>query len=157
MPGKGKLEKAGVGYNRGTREGMDTAMRRLESHYADIDQRIMPKKHNYVVQISNLNGNGISEHMALATYISLISISVGRSTLDSMVVLGDMTVGGSIDKITNLADTLQVAKDSGAKSVLLPSSAMAQMSEVPADLFGAFTWVTYQTVEEAAFKAFGLG
>ncbi|MFD1392145.1 protease Lon-related BREX system protein BrxL [Lacticaseibacillus jixianensis] len=156
MPGNGKLEKAGVGYNRGTREGMDTAMHRLESHYADIDQRIMPKKHNYVVQISNLNGNGISEHMALATYISLISISVGRSTLDSMVVLGDMTVGGSIDKITNLADTLQVAKDSGAKSVLLPSSAMSQMSEVPADLFGAFTWVTYQTVEEAAFKAFGL-
>lgn len=156
MPGTGKLDKAGVGNNRGAREAMDSARRTLETNYAQIDQRIMPRKHNYVVQVSNLNGNGITDHLALATYISLISISVARPTQDSMVILGDMSVGGSIIPVTSLADVLQVAKDSGAKSVLLPSSAMSQMGQVPADLFGAFTWVTYQSVEDAAFKAFGL-
>lgn len=157
MPGTGKLDKAGIGSNRAAREAMETAMRRLVTHYTEIDQRIMPKKHNYVVQVSNLNGSGSSDKIALATYISLISLAVGRPTLDSMVVLGDMTVGGDLIKLQSLADTLQVAKDSGAKSVLLPSSAMAKMGEVPPDLFGAFTWVTYQSVEDAAFKAFGLG
>ncbi|WP_373301154.1 protease Lon-related BREX system protein BrxL [Lacticaseibacillus mingshuiensis] len=155
-PGSGKLDKTGIGSNRAAREAMDTAMRYLLANYNQIDQRMMPMKHAYAIHVTNLNSNETSEHLSLATFIALISISVERPTLDSMVVLGEMSLGGSIGKVDNLADMLQVAQDSGAKNVLLPASAMAQMATVPPELMGAFTWVTYKDVEDAAFKAFGL-
>lgn len=155
-PGSGRLEKTGVGSNRASRESMDTGMRYLLANYQGIDQRIMPTKHDYVVDVANLTNTAMTEHLGLATFIALISISVKRPTLDSLVVLGDMTLGGTLVKVANLADSLQVAKDSGAKNVLLPTSALQGISSVPNEVLGAFKLIPYNSIDEAAFKAFGM-
>ena len=86
----------------------------------------------------------------------MISISLAKPTVDSLVVVGDLTIGGSVVKPENLADTLQVARDSGAKKVLLPMTSAADFGTVPSDLLGSFTIIFYNTIEEAAFKALGV-
>lgn len=55
-----------------------------------------------------------------------------------MVVLGSMTIGGTINKVDDLANTLQVCFDAGAKKILLPMSNAADISTVPAELFTKF-------------------
>ena len=71
-------------------------------------------------------------------------------------VLGDISISGSITKVENLANTLQVCLDSGAKKVLLPITSAVDLGSVPAELIGSFSLIFYATPEEAVFKALGV-
>lgn len=73
-----------------------------------------------------------------------------------MVVLGSMTIGGTINKVDDLANTLQVCFDAGAKKILLPMSNVADISTVPAELFTKFQTSFYTSPEDAVVKALGI-
>lgn len=49
-----------------------------------------------------------------------------------------MTIGGTINKVEDLANTLQVCFDAGAKKILLPMSNAADILTVSAELFAKF-------------------
>ncbi len=87
---------------------------------------------------------------------AVVSIALNKPTLSNLVVLGDISISGSITKVENLADTLQVCLDSGAKKVLLPITSAADLGSVPAELIGSFSLIFYTTPEEAVFKALGV-
>ena len=76
--------------------------------------------------------------------------------LGNLVILGSMSIGGTIGKVEELANTLQVCFDSGAKRILLPMSSAADISSVPSDLFSKFNISFYNTPEEAVYKALGI-
>ena len=59
-------------------------------------------------------------------------------------------------KVEDLASTLQVCLDSGAKKVLLPITSAADLGTVPSDLVGAFSLIFYSSPEEAVYKALGV-
>jgi ATP-dependent Lon protease len=73
-----------------------------------------------------------------------------------MVVLGDMSLGGTITQTTNLAESLQVAFDAGAKRILLPMSSVIDIPSVPGELFSKFQTSFYSDPVDAAFKALGV-
>ncbi|TLF40502.1 protease Lon-related BREX system protein BrxL [Lacticaseibacillus zeae] len=155
VPGSGKLSKTGVGSSGKAKEAMDTAFKYLKANYKSIDQRIAAEARDFVVSETNLNNTVPSSHISLATFVALVSIALGRPTLDQLVILGDFTMGGTISRIDNLPDVLQVAQDSGAKRVLIPTSSASEISAVPADLMSSFNLNFYSSVEDAAFKALG--
>ena len=67
-----------------------------------------------------------------------------------------MSIGGTISKVEDLANTLQVCFDSGAKTLLLPMSSAQDISKVPSDLFSKFNISFYNSPEEATYKALGI-
>jgi ATP-dependent Lon protease len=154
--GNGKHDWTGISGSHAAREAMDTAFKYLSANYGSVDHRIAPGRHDFVVNVTNMNNSATSAHLSLATYIALVSIATGRPTIDQLVVLGDLSIGGTIQKPDNLADTFQVAQDSGAKQLLLPAAAAVDIGSVPSELFSAFTVSFYTTVEEAAMKALGV-
>ncbi|MHA3066811.1 protease Lon-related BREX system protein BrxL [Lacticaseibacillus saniviri] len=156
MPGNGHLEKTGIGSSRTTRESMESAMRLLMTNYSQIDQRISPSHHNFVIHSTNLNSQEGPGRLTVASYVALVSIAVGRPTIDSLAVLGDITISGNPVPLDDLADTLQVASDSGAKNILVPVSAVEDLSKVPADLVAKFNLLFYASANDAVFKALGV-
>ena len=52
--------------------------------------------------------------LALPSLIALCSIALGRPTLGSLAVLGEISISGTIMKVDELANTLQCCLDSGA-------------------------------------------
>ena len=66
------------------------------------------------------------------------------------------TIGGTLIKVDELANTLQACADCGAKKVLLPAVSMVDFATVPADLMTAFQLIPYQNAEDAVFKALGV-
>ena len=94
--------------------------------------------------------------LALTTLIALCSSALEKTPLNSLAILGDITIGGTLIKVENLASTLQVCLDSGAKKVLLPMSSAMDLGSVPADLVGAFSLIFYSSPQEAVFKALGV-
>ena len=71
-------------------------------------------------------------------------------------VLGEISIVGSMFKVDEPANALQVCLDSGAKKVLLPITSAADLGLVPADLIGCFNLVFYQSAEDAVYKALGV-
>jgi ATP-dependent Lon protease len=94
--------------------------------------------------------------LALTTLIALCSAALNKTPLNSLAILGDITIGGTLIKVENLASTLQVCLDSGAKKVLLPMTSAADLGSVPSDLVGAFSLIFYSSPQEAVFKALGV-
>lgn len=156
LPGNGKFDKTGLGTERGAKEATDTAFNFLRANARRISGNISTTEKNYVVNYQDLQGIGMTDRLALPTVIALCSIALKRATLSSLVVLGDISIGGTLIKVDELANTLQACADCGAKKVLLPAVSMIDFATVPADLMTAFQLIPYQNAEDAVFKALGV-
>ncbi len=103
-----------------------------------------------------LQNSGNPENLTLASFIALCSAALGKPLQAQMVVMGDMTLGGTIAQARNLAESLQVAFDAGAKRILLPMSSVVDIPSVPGELFAKFQTSFYSDPVDAVFKALGV-
>lgn len=154
--GNGKFTSKGIGSKKEVKESVDIAFNYLQSNSSSVSGLISPGSHDYILQVLDLNGIGITKELGLASFIGLCSVSLNKSVLPSLAVLGNISIGGSINRIENLADTLQVCLDSGAKKVLLPMSASVDFGSVPAELLSKFTLLFYNDPIDAVKKALGV-
>ena len=81
---------------------------------------------------------------------------LGKPVQQQLVVLGSMSLGGNIVPVENLAESLQVAFDSGAKRILLPMASVKDIPTVPGELFAKFQTSFYADPTDAVFKALGV-
>ena len=153
--GTGKYNVTGVS-GKDASEATKTAYNYLKANASTISNTISLNNHDYVLNVQNLNGYDMTRDLALSTLIALASISLSKPTIDSLVVLGTITIGGTLQRLDDLADTLQVAHDSGAKKVLLPMTSAADLGNVPPELMSTFSILFYSSVEDAVFKALGV-
>ena len=156
LPGNGKFERTGLGADREAKEATNTAFNFLKANSNRISGSISTTTKDYIINYQDLQGIGITGKLALPTLISLCSIALGRSTLANLVIIGDISISGTLIKADELANVLQVCLDSGAKKVLLPSTSFVDFATVPADLMSAFQLIPYTSAEDAVFKALGV-
>ena len=156
LPGTGKLTCNGIGADREARESTQNAFNYLKANSNHISQSISTTNKDYIIQYQDLQGIGMTSKLSLSTLIALCSIALNKPTLSSMAVLGDISVSGTVSKVENLANTLQVCLDSGAKRILLPTVSAVDIGTVPSELIGTFNLVFYQDASDAVFKALGV-
>ncbi len=80
---------------------------------------------DYIINYQDLQGIGMTSKLALPTLIAICSIALGKPTLSSLAVLGEISISGTMIKVDELANALQVCVDSVAKKVLLPMTSAA--------------------------------
>ncbi|GLI18701.1 ATP-dependent Lon protease [Tepidanaerobacter syntrophicus] len=154
--GTGKFEKTGLGSDREAKEAIETAFRYFRANSKNISGTISTSKKDYLMHVEDIQGIGLTSELALAAFIALCSGALNKPVQSQMVVLGSMSIGGTINKVEELANVLQVCFDSGAKKVLLPMSSAADIGTVPPELFAKFQISFYQDPKDAVFKAFGV-
>lgn len=156
LPGNGKFERTGIGIDRDAKESTNTAFNFLKANGNRISGSISTTTKDYIINYQDLQGIGMTEKLALPTLIAMCSIALGKPTLSSLAVLGEISISGTMMKVDELANSLQVCLDSGAKRVLLPITSAAELGTVPADLIGSFNLIFYSSAEDAVFKALGV-
>ena len=156
LPGNGKLERTGIGSDSKSKEAANTAFNYLKANANRISASISTTAKNYIVNYQDLQGIGMTDKLALPTLIAICSIALGKPTVSGLAVLGEISIAGTLIKVSELANTLQVCLDSGAKKILLPITSAADLAAVPADLIGCFNLIFYQSPEDAVFKALGV-
>jgi len=154
--GTGKFEPTGLGSDRETKEGVLTSYKYLKANSRNISGTISTTQKDYLMAIQDLNGVGANRQLALTSLVGLCSAAMIKPVLSSLVILGNLSIGGTIQKVDNLANILQVCLDSGAKKVLIPISSASDMGSVPPELIGRFNLIFYQSAEDAVFKALGV-
>lgn len=155
LPGNGKFERTGIGTDRDAKEATNAAFNFLKANGNRISGNISTVTRDYVIHYQDLQGIGMTGKLAMPTLIALSSIALARPVQSSMVVLGEMSISGTLMKVEELANTLQVCLDSGAKKVLMPAICMPELAVVPDDLSTAFDFILYKSAEEAVIKALG--
>ena len=156
LPGNGKFERTGIGTDRDAKESTNTAFNFLKANANRISGSISTTMKDYIINYQDLQGIGMTGKLALPTLIALCSVALGKPVQSSLVVLGEISISGTMIKVDELASTLQVCLDSGAKRVLVPSTSFVDFATVPPDLMSAFQLIPYQSAEDAVFKALGV-
>lgn len=156
LPGSGKFERTGIGSDRDAKEATNTAFNYMKANGCRISGSISTSTKDYIINYQDLQGIGMTGKLALPTLIALCSIALGRPVLSSTAVLGEISISGTMIKVDELPNALQVCLDSGAKKVLLPMTSATELGTVPADLIGSFNLIFYSSAEDAVFKALGV-
>ncbi|WP_243122357.1 S16 family serine protease [Clostridium septicum] len=136
--GTGKFEKTGLGYDREAKESIETAFRFFKANSRNISASISTTNKDYLMHIQDVNGIGMTSELSLAAIIAMCSGALVKQVQSQLAVLGSVSIGGTINKVEDLANTLQVCFDAGAKKILLPMANAADIATVPPELLLSF-------------------
>jgi ATP-dependent Lon protease len=153
VPGSGKLVRTGAARESVVSDSVTVAFNYFRANAHRVSSAISVETRDYQVSISDLQGVGAPHQVALALLIALFGASLERRVPNQFAVLGDMTLGGTINPVERLAVTLQVGFDAGVKRVLLPMASAADLVGVPPELFSKFQTTFYADPIDAAIKA----
>ncbi|ALG48807.1 protease Lon-related BREX system protein BrxL [Clostridium perfringens] len=156
ISGSGKFEKTGLGYSREAKESIETAFRYFKANSRNMSSSISTTTKDYLMHIQDVNGVGMTSSLSLAAIIAMCSGALNKPVQSQLVILGSVSIGGTINKVEDLANTLQVCFDAGAKKILLPMVNAGDIALVPPELFAKFQIMFYSTAEDAVFKALGV-
>ena len=154
--GNGKFEVTGIGYDREAKENLKTAQNYFKANKKMISGSINIDDSNFLMHVADCQGIGSTPDLALCAFVALCSASLRKPIQSQMCVLGNMSIGGTISKVDELASTMQVCLDAGAKKLLLPMFSAVDIGTVPSELFAKFQTSFYTSPEDAVFKALGL-
>lgn len=156
VSGSGKFDRTGLGSNRDAKESINTAFNYFKANSKNISGTISTKTKDYLMAIQDLQGIGMTSELSLAAFIGLCSGAMGKPAQSQQVVLGSMSIGGTINRVEELANVMQVCFDAGAKKILLPMASAVDIPTVPPELFAKFQISFYQSPGDAVFKALGV-
>ena len=152
IAGTGKLSVSGAA----PKEAAKVAFDYFKANGSRISASIKAGESDFHLHLVELQNTGSPDGLTLASFIALCSASLQRPIQPQMAVMGDMSLGGTVVQVRNLAESLQVAFDAGAKRILLPMSSVIDIPTVPGELFAKFQTSFYSDPVDAAFKAIGV-
>ncbi len=154
--GSGKFNISGVGTNQKSKEALKVAFDYFKANAASVTASAKAINHDYHLHMVELHNTGPASQLTLAAFVVLCSGLLEKPLQSQMVVLGNMSLGGSVIPVENIAETLQVAFDSGAKRILIPMSSVKDIPSIPGELFAKFQTSFYADPVDAVFKALGV-
>ena len=154
--GNGKLTLSGVGSNTTAKESNRVGFDYFKANASSVSASAKPADHDFHLHVVELQNTGPTTAMTLATFVALCSGILGKPVQSQMVVFGSMSLGGSSIPVENLAGSLQVAFDAGAKRILLPMASVGDIPTIPGELFAKFQTSFYSDPRDAAFKSLGV-
>jgi ATP-dependent Lon protease len=154
--GSGKLATSGLWGSSAAKEQVKIAFDFFKANASSISAGVKVADHDFHISAVELQNTGPFTHLALASLVAFVSGLLNRPVQSQMVVLGDMSIGGSVTPVENIAECLQVAFDAGAKKVALPMSSAADIPTIPAELFTKFQTSFYADPVDGVIKALGI-
>ena len=151
IAGSGKVKFTGLTTK--AKETGNTAFNYLKGNKNHISGNINIINNDFLLDIRDLQGIGPISDVSLSSLIAMVSSALKLPVQSQLAIMGSISIGGTINKIENLANLLQVANEVGATKVLIPSSTKSQIGDVPDDLFTKFQIIFYKDPEDAIFKA----
>ena len=144
VAGSFRFENEGVGSNRAARECIEAAWSCFENNGDRVAAGMHMRKKDYLLFVNDLQAKGPSDEVSLAEFIGLCSAACNRPVVASLAIPGIVRLSGSMDDLKGLEDILRVAKNAGAKRILLPFSAIRDMQDIPMELASSVSPDFYQ-------------
>ena len=154
--GSGKVKSAG-GISGSTKESIARASSYLQANKTSLGIARELDTSDIHVEVVDLLGNHVEAEIGVAFFVAAYSALRKAAPQSGLLVLGDMSVLGTVKGVRSLVEPLQVAADNGARKVLIPTENKRSFMEVSAEVLEKVDPIFYGDVKSAAFKALGVG
>lgn len=153
IAGSGKLNITGASSN-AVKENIKNTYQYIKANETTIlSDRHALKNYDITVQVTNLLGSAASSGIGSAVYIAIVSALYKKNLKAGLAVLGNISVGGAIERVTNFADKVTMLSENGAKSVIVPMDNLNEISNIPPTVLGNTDVPFYQNNQMLMQKA----
>ena len=151
--GNGKFEMQGVGSNRPLRESMNAAWYYFQNNAKRVVPGVSLAGNDYLLYYDDVQGKYPSSEISIAEWVGLCSALMDRPVLESLAIVGEIKLSGSMGEVKGLENIVRVTKNAGARRLLLPMQSMQDMMLVPSELLTAIQPMFYVDPVDAVKKA----
>ena len=88
------------------------------------------------IQVSNIMGASIHGGIGSAVYVAIISAIYKKNLKAGLAVLGNVSIGGAIERALNFADKVTLLSENGAKTVIVPMDNLSEIATLPTTILG---------------------
>lgn len=157
IAGSCHFQSEGIG-SRGARESIDAAWNYFVNNANRVAAGMHLDKKDYLLFFNDLQAKGPSDEVSLAEFVGLCSAACNRPVAAGLAIPGVLRLSGSMDEVKGLEDILRVAKNAGAKRILLPFGAIKDLQAIPMELASSVSPDFYSDGDavSAARKALGI-
>lgn len=151
--GSGKLNISGVS-NTGVKENIKNTYQYIKANEKTIlSEQHSLKNYDITIQVTNMLGASISTGIGSAVYIAIVSALYKKNLKAGLAVLGNISVGGAIERSINFADKITMLSENGAKTVVVPMDNLVELTNVPPTVLGNTDVPFYQNNQMLMQKA----
>jgi len=136
LRGNGKLNVTGTNFQE-VKENIKNTYNYLRAN----EKSILTEQHSLDsydlnIQISNLMGAYISGGIGSAVYVAIISAIYKKNLKSGLAVLGNISIGGAIERAINFPDKVTLLSENGAKTILVPIENVNEIATLPTSILG---------------------
>lgn len=133
--GNGKLNITGVS-NTNVKENIKNTYQYIKAN----EKTILNTQHSLnnfdlTIQITTILGSNISSGIGAAVYAAIVSSIYKRNLKAGLSILGNLSIGGAVERVTNFVEQVAFLSENGAKIVLVPLEHSSEISSVPGIIF----------------------
>ena len=136
MPGNGKLTVTGNTSSEAKEDVKNTYNYIRANERAILSQNHSLAKLDVSVQITAILGNTVHKGIGGAVFTALVSSVFGRNLKSALGVIGNISIGGAIERALNFNDRVSLLSENGAKNVIVPMDNLAEMATLPTTILG---------------------
>jgi len=152
LPGSGKTNISGTPGG-AMKDSFETACDYLQAHMRELRRNKTLDEYDINVQVINPSDANGGAETSVGLLVGIVSGILDRPVRSQAVILGGMSLMGELVVVTSLVNKLQLAADSGAKTVLLPAKNKHSLAKIPDGLLDQLQLVFYTDPLDAAIKA----
>ena len=136
MPGNGKLTISGT-----TSSEVKEDIRNTYNYIRANEKTILSQKYSLqridvTVQVTALLGSTQLSGIGSAVFVAIVSSVFGRNLKTALGVIGNISIGGAIERAINFSDRVSLLSENGAKTILVPMDNLQEMALLPATILG---------------------
>ncbi len=158
ITGEMKFRTEGIGYNKPVSDSLDAAFQQFKQNAPRLAAGMHISGKDYLLYYNDVQSKGLSAELSLAEFVGLCSAAANRPVIAGLAIPGILRISGTLEPVANLEDVMRVAKNAGAKRILLPMSAIADLQGIASELIGSVSPEFYADgdIVAAAKKALGV-
>jgi ATP-dependent Lon protease len=136
LPGNGKLNIRGTSSTEVREDVQNTFnyIRANERSFLSSNKTL--SNLDVTVQVSAILGTNVHRGIGAAVFTAIISSVFGRNLKSALGVLGNISIGGAIERANNFTDRVSLLSENGAKTVIVPMDNLAELASSPATVLG---------------------
>ncbi len=93
-------------------------------------------KYDVTIQISTILGICSDSGIGAAVFTSVISAIYGKNLKSAAAVIGNISIGGAVERAINFSDRVSLLSENGAKTVAVPMENLPELATLPATILG---------------------
>lgn len=133
------LQTEGLGGYKSVKEAIEAAWRYFESNAARVASGMHIGTKDYLLFFNDLQGKGPTDEASLAEFVGLCSAAANRPVLAALAIPGVLRMSGTMDELRDLEDIMRVARNAGARRILLPMSSIRDLQGIAPELISAIS------------------